>query len=192
MASYQRSRCGVGGRPGTLRRLEVPGAWLAAAIFAIHPVQVESVAWVTELKNVLSGLFYLLALGRYLAFHEKGRMRDYGLSLVLFLAALLSKSVTATLPGAILVLLWWRDGVVRKTSLVRLLPFFALGAASALFTAWLEVHSVGAQGAAWDLGILERLLLAARIPWFYLYKLLWPADLILVYPRWHIDAANNS
>lgn len=173
-----------------LRGLAVPGAWLAAAVFALHPVQVESVAWVTELKNVLSGLFYLLALGRYLSFHTEGRERDYALALAFFVAALLSKSVTATLPAAILIVLWWRDGAIRRSAVLRLLPFFALGAISASFTAWLEVHRVGAQGAAWDLGILERLLLAARIPWFYLSKLLWPAALTFSYPRWRIDAGD--
>lgn len=173
-----------------LRRLGVPGAWLAAAIFALHPVQVESVAWVTERKNVLSGLFYLLALGRYLDFEERGRERDYGVALVLFVAALLSKSVAATMPAAALIVLWWREGRIRRSSVVRLLPFFALGALSGLATAWLEVHRVGAEGAAWDLGILQRVLLAGRIPWFYLSKLLWPAGLTFSYRRWVIDAAN--
>ncbi len=170
-----------------LKRFEVPGAWLAAAVFALHPVQVESVAWVTERKNVLSGLFYLLALGRYLDFEARRGERDYAFALVLFVAALLSKSVTATMPAAALIVLWWRDGRVRRSSVVRLLPFFALGAVSGAVTAWLEVHRVGAEGAAWDPGILQRLLLAGRIPWFYLSKLVWPANLTFSYPRWAID-----
>ena len=173
-----------------LRRLEVPGAWLAGAIFALHPVQAESVAWVTERKNVLSGLFYFLALGGFLSFEEKGGRRRYTLALALFACALLSKSVTATLPAAALVILWWRDGTVRARSAIALLPFFILGAASGFFTAWIEVNRVGAAGPDWSLGLLERLLLAGRVPWFYLGKLLWPAELIFTYPRWEIRAGD--
>ena len=173
-----------------LRRLEVPGAWLAAAVFALHPVHAESVAWVTERKNVLSGLFYLLALGRFLSFDEKGGRRDYALALALFACALLSKSVTATLPAAAAVILWWRDGTVRRRSVIALLPFFLLGAASGLFTAWIEVNRVGAGGADWSLSLLERFLLAGRVPWFYLGKLLWPAELVFTYPRWDIRAGD--
>lgn len=175
-----------------LRRLEVPGAWLAAAIFALHPVHAESVAWVTERKNVLSGLFYFLALGRYLSFEERGGRRGYALALALFICALLSKSVTATLPAAALALLWWRRGAVGKRSLLRLLPFFLIGAASGLFTAWIEVNRVGAAGADWNLGPLERLQLAGRTPWFYLGKLLWPAELVFTYPRWEVRAGDPA
>src|SRR5262245_38694116 len=94
----------------TLRRLSVPGAYLAAAVFALHPVHVESVAWITELKNTLSAAFYLGAAMAYLRFEDSRRIRPYLSSLVLFALALGSKTVTATLPAALLVVSWWRHG----------------------------------------------------------------------------------
>jgi len=169
-----------------LKRLGVPGAWLAGAIFALHPVHVESVAWVTERKNVLSGLFYLLALRQYLLFEEEERPRDWAWAFGLFVCALLSKSVTATLPAALLVLRWWRGAGVTPRSAALLLPFFAAGAASGALTAWLELFRVGAVGEDWALGPLGRLLLAGQVPWFYLGKLLWPAGLAFSYPRWEV------
>ena len=86
-----------------LRRLAVPGAWLAAAIFALHPVQVESVAWITELKNTLSAVFYLGAAIAYLRFDQTRKIRWYLRRLGPFAFGLLSKTVVATLPAALLV-----------------------------------------------------------------------------------------
>ncbi|MDA1001091.1 MAG: glycosyltransferase family 39 protein [bacterium] len=154
-----------------LLRLGVPGAWLAAAIFAVHPVHVESVAWVTERKNVLSGLFYLLALRQYLIFDEESENKDWALSLLFFLFALLSKTVTASLPVAILIVLWMRGRSIEKETILRVLPFFLLGAAAGLFTAWLEVFQVGAFGEEFVQGPIARLTLAGIVPWFYLGKL---------------------
>jgi len=91
-----------------LRRLAVPGAWLAAAIFALHPVHVESVAWMSEQKNTLSAVFYLSAALVYLHFDQKRRPALYGLGLGLFALGLMTKSVIATLPAALLVILWRR------------------------------------------------------------------------------------
>jgi tetratricopeptide (TPR) repeat protein len=172
-----------------LRRLEVPGAYLAAAIFALHPVQVESVAWITEQKNTLSAVFYLGAALCWLRFEERRDARSYGLSLFLFLLALASKSVTATLPAALLLLHWWRRGRPSwRRDVVPLLPFFALGLASGIFTAWVERHLVGAEGAAFDrLTLVDRSLIAGRAAWFYLGKLVWPADLVFIYPRWSVN-----
>ena len=172
-----------------LRRLAVPGAWLATFLFALHPVCVESVAWIAEQKNTLSTLFYLLAALAYLRFAERRDRRDYVLASLLFLAALLSKSVTATLPAALLVIAWWRHGrIAGRADVIPLLPWFVVGAAAGLFTGWAERHVYGAEGADFDLTFAQRFLLAGRIPWFYLGKLLWPAELIFIYPRWEIDA----
>ncbi len=177
-----------------LRYLRIPGAWLAGAIFAVHPVHVESVAWITERKNVLSGLFYLLALRQYLKFEsEPGKAllknpRRYAGAMALFVCALLSKSVTATLPAAILIVLWYQNRRLDLRAITRLIPFFIVGAASGLFTAWLEVNKVGASGEAWDLDVLERFLIAGQVMWFYLWKLVWPANLMFSYPRWNVDA----
>jgi tetratricopeptide (TPR) repeat protein len=174
-----------------LRRLAVPGAWLAGLVFALHPVAVESVAWISEQKNTLSTVFYLLAAWALLDFGETRRSRSYCLGLGLFALALLSKSVTATLPAALLVVAWWRRGRLSwRDDVLPLLPCFLLGAASGLFTAWVERHLLGAEGADYALGFPARCLLAGRVAWFYLGKLLWPANLVFIYPRWEISATN--
>ena len=184
-----------------LRRLGLPWAWLAGAIFALHPVQVESVAWITERKNVLSGLFYLLAWSAYLRFDpltdqdpaKPNRRRYYALALVLFVCALLSKTVTASLPAAVLLVIWWKRGRLRRRDLLRLLPFFAIGIALASVTVWMEAYNLsgtgtGATGQEWDLSAVERCLIAGRAVWFYAAKLIWPANLTFIYPRWQIDS----
>jgi len=187
-----------------LQRLAIPGAWLAGLIFALHPVCVESVAWISEQKNTLSTVFYLLAMLAYLRFDEQRAVtappiagstqirpwRHYALATALFGLAILTKSVTATLPAALLVLAWWRRGAISwRRDVAPLLPWFALGIAAGLCTAWVERKYIGAEGAAFDLNALQRCLLAGRVVWFYLGKLLWPAQLSFVYPRWSIDAA---
>ncbi len=175
-------------------------AWIAAFLFAVHPVHVESVAWITERKNVLSGVFYLGALLAYLQFDARGRSADegpraarrwwyYALAFVLFVAALLSKTVTASLPVAIGLLIWYQYGKVKFQDVARLLPFFALAVALGSLTVWLERHHVGAVGQDWNLSLIERVLLAGRAAWFYAGKLLWPYPIIFVYPRWNIDSA---
>jgi len=173
-----------------LRRLAVPGALLAGLLFALHPVGVESVAWIAEQKNTLSTVFYLAAALAWLRFEVERRPGRYAVATLWFLAALLTKTVTATLPAALLVVAWWRRGRVSWRGDVRpLLPWLAAGAALGLFTAWFERTGIGAQGAAFHLSLVERGLLAGRIFWFYLGKLVWPADLMFFYPRWHVDAA---
>ncbi|MGA2508464.1 MAG: tetratricopeptide repeat protein [Chitinispirillaceae bacterium] len=175
-----------------LRRLGIPGeaAWLAGGIFALHPVMVESVAWMTELKNTLSGVFFLAAALMYLKFDNKRGMKHYIISLLLFLFGLLAKSAIVTLPGALLAVFWWMRGRIGwKRDSMPLLPFFAIGIISGLFTAWVERRFVGAEGTDFNLAFIDRCLIAGRAFWFYFYKLLWPDNLILIYPRWHIDAA---
>ncbi len=172
-----------------LVRLQIPGAWLAAALFALHPIQVESVAWISELKNTLSTVFALGAALAYLRFAETRRRSAYAAAAVLFLLGLLSKTVIATVPAALLVILWWRDGRISwKRDVVPLLPFFGLGLAAGLFTAWMERTSIGAEGASFDFSMVERGLIAGRAFWFYLAKLFWPARLTFIYPRWEISS----
>jgi len=175
-----------------LERLAVPGAWLAAAVFALHPVQVETAAWITELKNLQSGLFYLLAMLAYLRFAlpgpGAGSKRLYGAALLAFAGALLSKTVTSTLPAALLICLWWKRGRLERRDVLLLIPFFITGIACALVTTWLETWRVGAQGADWALSFPERCLVAGRALWFYAGKLVFPWGLTFIYPRWKIDA----
>lgn len=173
-----------------LRRWAVRGAWWAAALFALHPVAVESVAWVSEQKNTVSLVLYLAAALAWLRFEERRSGGRYAWATVLFVAALLTKSVTATLPAALLVVAWWRRGRIDWRADARpLLPWLAAGAAFGLFTAWVEHGVVGARGAEFELSFLERALLAGRVSWFYLGKLAWPAELIFIYPRWEVSAA---
>jgi tetratricopeptide (TPR) repeat protein len=171
-----------------LRRLAVPGAWLAAAIFALHPVQVESVAWISELKNTLSGALFLSAAFFYLKFDQNRRRSDYFLALAIFAFALMSKTVTASLPAVLLVTFWWKRGTLSwKRDVLPIVPFFVIGATAGLVTVWVERKLIGAEGHAFDFTVIERLLIAGRVCWFYLGKLLWPADLMFIYPRWEMS-----
>ncbi len=174
---------------GVLRRLSVPGALLGAAAFALHPVCVESVAWISEQKNTLSAVFYLAGALAYLRFEEGRRPRWYAAGTGLFVLALLSKTVTATLPAALLVVAWWRRGrLAWRGDLAPLAPWIAMGAAAGAVTAGMERAFVGAGEAAFALGTAERFLVAGRAVWFYLGKLFWPEGLIFIYPRWTLDA----
>lgn len=173
-----------------LQVLNIPGAWLAAALFALHPVQVESVAWISEQKNTLSAVFYLSSMLVFWRFHGSRRAVHYAAATALFLCALGTKTVTATLPAALLVLLWWRKGRLSwREDVAPLLPWLVLGLAAGLFTAWVERTYIGAAGVEFALSPLERTLLACRALVFYLGKLLWPANLIFIYPRWDVSAS---
>ena len=175
-----------------VRRLSLPGAWLAGFVFALHPVCVEAVAWISEQKSALSGVFYLAAALTYLHFDRTRRRPRYFLALALFVLALMTKTVTATLPAVLLVILWWQRGRIEwRRDLLPLTPWFAIAIPAGLFTAWVEStpRLIGAQGAEYALTLPERLLLAGRVPWFYAWKLLWPANLMFVYPHWKIDPA---
>lgn len=189
-----------------LRWLAVPGAWLVAGLFALHPVHVESVAWITERKNVLSGVFYLAAALVYLKWADAkaaGQRKPgaYFGALLFFVCALLSKTVTVSLPAALLLVAWWRQGrdenpkeaeqsPIRwwRARILPLVPFFVIGLVFSVITIWLEKYHVGAKGAEWDLSLIERCLIAGRVLWFYIGKLLWPVGLSFNYPRWEIDA----
>ena len=192
-----------------LRKLGFSWAWLATAIFALHPVHVESVAWITERKNVLSSLFYLLSLLFYLRYIDpppeslntpskrsgqstgeslSNLWRSYIPALFFFLCALLCKTVAASLPVSILLLLWWKKNRIAWKDILPLIPFFILGGVLGLITAKLEKTIVGAKGAQWDWSLTERCLIAGRALWFYAGKLLFPHPLIFIYPKWQISA----
>lgn len=172
-----------------LTMLRLPGAWVAAAIFAVHPVHVESVAWVSELKNVLSGCFYLAAAKVFLGWalgEDRGAWRP-GLAAALYGAALLSKTVTSTWPVVMALTLWWKTGRVSRRQIAWLAPMLALGAIFGGITHHLERTQIGASGADWALSPAARFALAGHIVWFYLGKLAWPHPLVFVYPRWTVD-----
>ena len=168
-------------------RLGFRWAYLAALIFALHPVEVESVAWIAERKNVLSGLFYLLTLLSFLRFDKTRRKVFYFTALGCFVLALLSKTVTCTLPVILLLILWLRHRRLSWSDLPRLIPFFVVGAVFGLFTAYLERYKVGAVGPEWEIAFWQRWVIAGRAVFFYASKLLWPVNLTFIYPRWNPD-----
>ena len=117
-----------------LRQLKIPGAWLAACLFAIHPVHVETVAWITERKNTLSATFYLIGCLSFLRFYyqendgTKNKL-GYFTALVCQVLALLSKTVTATMGPALLVVLWFKNGRLSKRDLKLVSPMIIIGMA---------------------------------------------------------------
>lgn len=183
-----------------LTSLNIKGAWLTAAIFALHPVNVESVAWITERKNVLSGFFYMASLLLYIRFFDFESLTDkkqtyssgkpvlYFSSLGLFLCALLSKTVTASMPAVICLIIWWKKGKLRFKDIYYLLPLFFAGAFMGALTAWREKHHIGVVVDKWALPLADKLIVAGRALWFYAYKLLYPFELTFIYPRWKIDS----
>lgn len=174
-----------------LRRLSVPGALLAASLFALHPIQVESVAWMTELKNTLSTCFYLIAAITYLRFDDTRNKRTYATSLGVFVLALLTKSVTGMLPFALVVVLWWKRGRVQpRTDLLPLVPFVVLGVSMGLLTAWWELEFNRTGTAAFALTWIERGLIGGRAALFQVWSLVWPSNLLFSYPRWDINAGD--
>ena len=170
-----------------LDRLAIPGAIVIAAVFAVHPMHVESVAWIIERKDVLSALFYLTAVLVWIRFDESPGPGRYALALALFAAGLLAKSVVVTLPVALLIWHWWKYGRVTPVDLLRLAPFVMVGLAITLadlaFYTSREPLELG-------FSLVERALIAARALWFYAGTLVWPANLAVIYPLWEIDAGD--
>lgn len=190
-----------------LRRLRIPGAWLAAALFAVHPLNVESVAWIAQRKNLLAMLFYLLAILCFLRsgisdgetparstasgpqYGARRRFASawYCLSLFAFISAMLSKGSVAMLPFVLLGIVRWQRPPTRA-DLLRLAPFFVVAASFAAVDVWFQGH--GGSELIRRAGILERLLGAGGIVWFYLCKAFWPVRLIFIYPQWRIRTAD--
>jgi tetratricopeptide (TPR) repeat protein len=202
-----------------LLRLRAPGAWLAAAIWALHPVQVETVAWVTELKNLLMTFFFFLSLHAWIKFIDadagrhprpgsagvppasggvpptdfstnKPPLKYYVLSLLYFALALFAKTTACTLPAALLLILWLKKSPIGARRLLQVTPFVVMGLAMGLITMWWERNKLGTQGPTFAIGPLERVLIASRALWFYVGKLLWPANLTFSYPHWTISASD--
>jgi tetratricopeptide (TPR) repeat protein len=176
-----------------LKRLKVPGAWLAAAIFALHPVQVESVAWISEQKSLLSFFFFLAALLAWVEFIEEQPRRSwrwYCLALLFFALALFAKTTACTLPAALLLILWLKKKPLDRWRWLQIVPFLAMGAAMGLVTIWWERLYQGPEGKLLSLSFTERILVASRAIWFYAGKLFWPANLTFSYPLWKINPAN--
>jgi tetratricopeptide (TPR) repeat protein len=182
-----------------LRSLQVPGAWLGAALWALHPVQVESVAWIAEMKNTESGLFFLLSILFFVkhltgiaadpAKNASGTGWDYGLSLLFAALAMASKSSTVVLPVLFCLCAWWIDGRWHWRNVTRVIPILLMSVAASVLAVWTQTLQPGIQAdPQWVRPWPQRLATAGDAVWFYLGKQLWPHPLITVYPRWQIDA----
>ena len=172
-----------------MRVLGIPGAWLGAMIFALHPMNVESVAWITQRKNLLSLTFYLVA---WLAFErgESGPRRGAWLAAAsgAFLLSMLSKGAGVTLPAALLLVAWWRRGRIGWSDVRSTLPLFAIAALmSGVELLFQHVAVIGGESLRPET-LLDRIAAAGWVAWFYLWKTFVPIDLIFVYPRWTVDA----
>jgi len=178
-----------------LRSLQIPGAWLGAALWALHPVQVESVAWISEMKNTQSCLFYLLTLlffVRWLKARDldgrTGGGWNYALTLIFTALAMASKSSTVILPVVLILCAWWVEGRWHWRNLARVVPLFLMSIAAGAVSLWTQ-NLEGADDLKWGVPTWpERLVMTGDAVWFYLGKLVWPHPLIAIYPRWEIDA----
>jgi len=179
-----------------LRNLRVQGAWLGAALWALHPVEVESVAWITEMKNTESGLFFLLAILFFVKWlrakdlgGRTGDRRNYALSLLFAALAMASKSSTVILPVVLCLGAWWIEGRWYWRNAARVIPVFLLSIAASVLSIWTQGLQLATMtDPQWARSWPERLAAAGDAVWFYLNKLLWPHPLITIYPRWQIDA----
>jgi Flp pilus assembly protein TadD len=172
-----------------LLRLKIPGAWFGAALWALHPVQVESVAWISEMKNTESGFFYLLAILFFLRGADDRFDRAYFLSLLFGALAMTSKSSTVILPLVLMLFIWWRSIGLNWRHTAKLAPFFALSLAVGLLSLWTQQVTPD-DDPHWSQSPLQRLASAGDAVWFYLRKIFWPHPLMSIYPRWEIDASN--
>ena len=181
-----------------LRRLSVPGSWAVAAVFALHPMHVESVAWAIGRKDLLCGLFCMACTLCWIRSADGGddgpsqslrttpivRPGLYVAALGLLVAAMLSKSVAVTLPVVFAILLWWKNGRVTGAEAWRIAPFFLVALCIAL--ADLSYYSSGPDFSS-GYGPVEKVTIAARALCFYAGKLVWPANLAVIYPLWDIE-----
>jgi len=195
-----------------LSKLRIRGSWLAAAIWAIHPVNVESVAWITERKNTLSTIFYLSSLAAWINFLDKEKYVYYITALLFAISALLAKTTACTLPVTLLILLWLRNGALRSSKTphkssrepmplvvdgvakrgFQLLPFVLVSVAMAIVSVWWEQNHQGTKGPEFAFTFLQRILIASRAIWFYIGKLILPVRLTFSYPRWQLDTRDPA
>ena len=168
------------------RKLGLRLAWVGGLLFAVHPVLVESVAWMAELKNTLSLPPFLLAMCCWIDFERDRRPGDYILALLLFITAMLCKTTMVMFPVILLLYAWWRRDRIRWRDLVRTAPFFGVSAAFSLLILKFQPHGIGENLIPLD-GFLSRLACAGLSISFYFSKAFLPVDLLPIYPQWKVD-----
>lgn len=169
--------------------LNFKGAWFAALIFAVHPVNVESVAWITERKNTLTMVFYLLSLLCFVKWDKRHDSKKYYWSLLFFVMALLCKTAVVGVPILLGFYFYFQNGNIKFKQILRLVPFFLVSLVFGLITVWFQHHRAIGEAIIRTDSLLTRALGAGWAFWFYLYKLAWPSNLIFIYPRWNIDSS---
>jgi hypothetical protein len=177
-----------------LRKLKIPGAFLAALLFAVHPVNVESVAWIAQRKNTLSMCLFLLSILCYV--REPSRATDmrkrpgiwYVLSVLFFVLAMLAKGSVVVLPAVLLLIVWWIHRRITRRDFLMMMPYFIIGAGLTWVNIWFQTR--GTQQIIRNANIMERIVAAGAIVWFYLYKALLPIQLAFVYPQWNVAPRN--
>ncbi len=170
-----------------LVRLNLPGGWLAAAVFALHPVCVASAAWVSEQKNTVSLVFYLCTVLCYLRLERKPTAANYALMIVVFVLTLLTKGSVVVLPAVLLLLVWWKNRGLKRVGFLRLAPLFVLAFAEGLAAIWFQNHRAIGGEMIQDLNRAGQFIAATRAVWFYLWKAWMPWNIIVIYPQWQID-----
>ncbi len=173
-----------------LRRIAAPGAWIAAGLFAVHPVNVESVAWIYQQRTTLPLVFALLSTLAFLRFERTGRMIWQVASVAAFVFALLSKTSVVMFPFVLLGLCWWQRNAIRRADLLRVAPHFAAAVGLGLVTLWFQYHRAIGTAVIREDNMIARLVTAAWAVWFYAYKAFVPLNLSFVYPRWVVHAAS--
>ena len=168
------------------RKLGIRLAWLGGLFFAIHPVNVESVAWMVEIKNTLSMTPFLLALCAWIDFDRYRNVERYLLTLGLFLVAMLCKPTMLMFPVLILLFAWWKHGRITWRDLWRSVPFFAISAAMSLLVIVFAPHGVGEETIPLA-GPLSRLACAGTSIAFYFSRCFLPIWLLPIYPQWQIN-----
>ncbi len=180
-----------------LEELSIPGAFLAALLFAVHPVNVESVAWIAQRKGLLALVFFLLSILWYLRAQQQSRGEPeeshrsagfgfwYWCSLLSFVMAMLSKGSVAMLPLVLLLVAWWQSRRIGISDLIRIAPFFAVAGLLTVVNVWFQKH--GMMITVRNVGFSERLAGAGSIIWFYLSTAMAPIHLVFIYPQWRVD-----
>ncbi|HEU0208844.1 MAG TPA: tetratricopeptide repeat protein [Candidatus Udaeobacter sp.] len=190
-----------------LKLLQVRGAWFGAALWALHPVMVQSVAWITELKNTQSCLFYLLSIFLFLVWEKREETTSqqcassfpvrtgkrwagmlFASSLLCFTLATLSKTSVVMLPFVLVLCIWWLRGKIHRRDVLAFAPFAVVSLFASAWTVWEQKFHAHAVGPDWSQSLPERFIIAGRAIWFYLSKLIWPHPLIFIYPRWEVHS----